>query len=186
MNAFFGEIRAFPMSYAPEGWLLCNGATVTIQQYAVLYSLIGASFGGDGRTNFKLPDLRNQALVGVGSMPDGTTYEMGDKVGAPAVTLTLQQIPSHDHLLQTQASGSRATGPSASALPFAPRYTAPSGTVYTYLGFTPASTSPTLSSMAPSSIGAAGGNQSHDNLSPYLMMNYYIGAEGDLTYPSFD
>jgi microcystin-dependent protein len=97
MDPFVGEIRAFAGSYAPQGWLLCQGQTLPVSQYQALFSLIGFTYGGNGSSNFQLPNLQGRAIVGAGVSQSGKTYNAGLTGGVEQVTLTINNLPAHTH-----------------------------------------------------------------------------------------
>src|ERR1051326_1475358 len=104
---YIGEIRLFAGNFAPVGWLFCDGSTLPISQYDVLFNLIGTTYGGDGQNTFDLPDLRGRVPLHQGSN-QASTYVLGEEGGVESVTLTTQQIPQHTHALQaTTASGTQ-------------------------------------------------------------------------------
>lgn len=175
MDAFWGEIRAFAFSYAPQGWASCSGNTLNITQNQTLYAVIGATYGGDGRVTFMLPDLRGRAPMDSGTAPSAPPADVGDVLGEPAVTLTQDEIPLHTHVANgvQGLTGQTLTGtPSATTYPSLPRYTA---TNTNYDGWTVAPPSTTLH---PQALGVSGGGGSHSNLSPYLALNFCICIDG--------
>lgn len=175
MDPFIGEIRAFPYQFAPVGWLECTGQSVTISQYQALFAIIGLSFGGDGKTTFKLPDMRGLAAVGVGTGPQGGSYHLGRPVGSGSVTLSIAQIPPHSHILNTQVAQTGTAVPDPTVIPTDPQFTA-GGSAGRYAGY--ASPSSTLTGMASNSLGGAGAGMPHDNHSPYLVFLWCIATEG--------
>ncbi len=185
MDAFYGEIRAFPYTFTPLGWLPCDGTTYQIMQYQALASIIGRTYGGDGQTTFAVPDLRGYVPIGEGTTTGGLTYAPGHPVGAPTVSLTESQMPNHDHGLQTQAGSTRVTAPSSAALPAAPLQVV-NGQNFTWPAYTPATASPapTQVAMSPAAIQANGSSSPHDNHSPLLILRYCINADApDSIYP---
>ena len=176
-----GEIRIFAGNYAPEGWALCNGQTLSIQNYEVLYSLLGTTYGGDGVSNFGLPDLRSRIPLGVGKSGAGTTYALGVKGGTESVSLSLAQIPAHTHTLMANSSASTTASPGNNCLAVSvnssggtnadAHYVAASATVVETL---------LLSSNA---ISFAGSNASHANIMPSSCVNFIIALQG--IYPQF-
>jgi len=163
---FMGEIRMFGFNFAPRGWAKCEGQLLPISSNTALFSLLGTTFGGDGRTTFGLPDLRGRAAIGDGSGPGLTPRSWGAKGGQETVTLTAQQIPSHTHQLHAAAEAANESKPGGNELA--------SGTFY--------HAAATDAPMAASSIGNTGGSQSHTNMQPWLAMNYCIATTG--IYPS--
>ena len=160
---YVGEIRMFAGNFAPAGWAFCNGAQLAISENDVLFQLIGTTYGGDGINTFNLPDLRSRVPLHMGT-GGGQTYVIGQSAGEEQVTLTTPQIPAHSHLpLCNSGAGSQGD---------------PSGGVWAQAGNTPyISTAPTLN-MAANAIGTAGGSQPHDNMVPFLVINFIISLFG--------
>lgn len=171
MDNYIGEIRMFAGNFAPAGWALCNGALLPISEYDTLFNLIGTTYGGDGQETFALPDLRGRTPLhqGTGAGAGGILYVMGEKGGVEQVTLSVQQLPAHSHAFVA----SSAAGTSAQA----------AGQVLGALSavslFRPGAPAVPLH---PQSLDAAGGSQPHDNMQPYLCVNYIISLFG--IYPS--
>lgn len=178
MDAYLGEIRMFAGSYAPVDWSFCDGSKLSIMDNQALYSLIGTTYGGDGVTNFALPDLRGRVAIGTGQGAGLTNRPLGQTGGAEVVTLTVAQAPAHNHALNASTANSTtvAVGPTVTFATNADNHT-----FYTK----PPSKDPTkLSSLAASTVSVAGGSTAHDNRMPYLSVNYIICRNG--LYPSFD
>ena len=186
-EAFIGEIRAFGFNFAPRSWAMCNGQLLAISQNSALFSLIGTFYGGDGRTNFKLPDLRSRVPMHFGQGPGLSSYSIGQFGGLETVTLTQNQMPSHTHVGNT--SGFTVTFPASTAnattdtpgptvrmgktvgqerSPASNIYT--TGTADTNLGEFPASGNLTIDN--------TGGSQAHENRMPYQVINYCICLQG--------
>ena len=157
-SPFLGEIRMFGGNFAPRGWSLCQGQLLSIAQNDALFALLGTTFGGDGVTTFALPDLRGRIPMHV-----GPGFVAGQLSGTETVTLTSQQIPSHTHapFANTAAAGTDPTN----SLPAG-------GAGAWFAAGTPAIP------MAANMLGNAGGNQPHDNMMPYLAVNFIISLEG--------
>jgi microcystin-dependent protein len=179
MDEFIAAIKLFAGNFAPRGWAFCDGRSLPIDQYQAVYALIGTTYGGNGTTTFNLPDLRGRAAVGFGTGPGLTGRAIGQMGGTEAVTLLPNQLPAHAHpLLATNVFGDQGN-PANAAL---------ASTVDT-LNFGPdipiykAAATPNTP-MAAGSVGMAGGSQSHDNMSPFLGLNYIICLEG--IFPSRD
>lgn len=166
---YIGEIRAIAFNYAPRGWALCNGQTLPINQNQALFSLLGVTYGGDGVTNFKLPDLRSRVPIGQGQGPGLTSYSLGQAGGAESVALTQAQLPAHVHTV----TGTLQTGQERVETTPIGDYLAP-GSLNQY------STGPKNTSMGAVSgtTGTAGGGQPHDNRQPYIATYYVIAVEG--------
>ena len=155
---FLSEIRLMSFGYAPQGWALCNGQLLPINQNQALFSLLGTTYGGNGQTTFGLPNLQGRVPVHVGTNPMGASY------GEENHTLILTEMPSHTHALYA-SSASANSAPSANTL------LAAAANVYG----APASN---LTSILPSSISMMGGNQSHVNMQPFTVLNYCIALQG--------
>lgn len=188
MDAFYGEIRAFPYTFVPVGWMPCDGRSLSMAQYQILASVIGTTFGGNSST-FNLPDLRGIAVVGAGADAQGFDWTMSAKVyGTPTVSLTQAQMPQHDHVLQTQAGPSRLTMPSSSATVASAQYNN-NGTLFNYQTFRSATSTPApeFVTMADASVGVTGTGATHENHSPFLVMWYCINVNApDSIYPVRD
>lgn len=115
MDPFVGEISYVGFNFAPDGWFQCNGQTLPINQYSALYSLLGTTYGGDGVTNFKLPDMRGKVPVHQGQSPGYSNFTMGQTSGAENVTLTATQLPTHSHPATAVSTSTSAVAPGASA-----------------------------------------------------------------------
>lgn len=177
MDAFLGEIRLFAGNFAPQGWAICNGQTLNISDYEALYSLLGTIYGGDGRTTFKIPDLRGRVVVGQGKAPDLTSnYVVGSTGGSLDVTLTTTQMPAHTHIFQATSNAANKSTPAGNIC------ASPPGTYDFYLS----SNSQGFSTLALDNtfIGASGTSGiAHSNIMPCLTINYIIATLG--TYPTF-
>jgi microcystin-dependent protein len=167
---FIGEIKIFAGIFAPRGYAFCDGQTLPIAQNTALFSILGTTFGGDGRTTLGLPDLRGRAPMHTGNGPGLTSRRMGQEGGTEAVTLTEVQLAGHQHVLM--ASGEEADR----RTPASNRSLAESmgGSLYT-----PAAN---LVAMDSRSITETGGDQAHNNVQPYLTLNFIIALVG--VYPS--
>lgn len=168
---YIGEIRAFPYDYAPQGWADCNGQQLPIQRNASLYAVIGTSFGGDGTTNFKVPDLRGQAAMGTGDGPGLSPRRIGDATGSTSVKLDLSQLPSHTHVQSGEVSQEAFTDPTGK-FPGASKKVGTTTVTY-YKGQATAD-----ASFAADAIGSVGGGEVHENRQPSLVLRYCIALEG--------
>ncbi|MBK6576074.1 MAG: phage tail protein [Sandaracinaceae bacterium] len=165
---FIAQISLFAGTFAPRGWMFCNGQTLPIQQYTALFALIGTTYGGNGQTTFALPDLRGRVPLGTQQGPGLSNYSLGQMSGTETVTLLSTQIPAHNHALQASTAAPSTPTPANASLPTG------SSRIYAAGG-----ASQTLN---PTSIGNAGGSQPHENMQPYLALNYIIAIEG--VFPS--
>ena len=158
-SPFIGEIRMFAGNFAPAGWMLCQGQLLPISENDTLFNLIGTTYGGDGQTTFALPNLQSRIPVHVGQ-----GYTLAQTGGVETVTLTTQQIPAHSHVPLGQ-SGNGSAAPTNSVW-------AASATQNIYTDVAPAV------NMNPAAISPTGGNQPHDNMMPFLAINFIISLFG--------
>lgn len=162
---YVGEIRIFAGNFAPQGWELCQGQLMSISDYDVLFNLIGTTYGGDGVTTFALPNLSSRIPI-----HQGPNYVLGESAGVEAVVLTQAHLPTHTHQLNASTQAAVSTSPAgaswaATATPqFSTDTTAP------------------LVAMSPDGLTSVGGGQPHDNMPPYLAVNFIISLYG--VYPS--
>ena len=162
---YVGEIRMFAGNFAPNGWMFCEGQTLPISENDVLFQLIGTTYGGDGEETFNLPNLASRVPIHMGTGPDGTTYQIGEMAGTEQETLTVQQIPIHSH------PATVSTGPGNSNAP-AGNVTSQSASVKVYIADAPAG------SMNSQAVTPVGGNQPHENVQPFLCINFIISLFG--------
>ena len=164
MDPFLGEIRLFPWEWPPRGWLLCAGLLLSIQQNSALFALLGTTYGGNGTTTFALPDLRGRVPI------DRSSQEpQGARDGTETVTLTIATMPAHTHALTGTSTVATVKTPTGHALA---NDTSPAADFYA------AATGNPLTTLSPNSIGVGGGNQPHDNMQPFLVLNYCIANSG--------
>lgn len=166
MNPFIGEIIMFGGNFAPLGWAFCNGQLLPIAQNSALFSILGTIYGGDGVTTFALPDLRGRVSIHPGHGPGLSAYHLGEKGGTETVTLTVNQIPSHNHMVMANAGVGTSPDPAGNFLAntgaFDNEYSAGPATI----------------TMNGSMLSHSGGSQSHTNVQPFLCVNYIIALEG--------
>lgn len=178
MEPYLGQIMMFGGNFAIRGWALCNGQLLPISQYSALFSILGTTYGGDGRTTFALPDLRGRVAIHSGHGPGLSDYRLGERGGVEDVILNTAQIPSHSHPAQLKASATNATigTPTAGASLATPG--ALSGRTFTAtLGYDGATPSVDLNS-ASIFGGNTGGSQPHMNMQPFLCINHLIALVG--------
>jgi len=171
---FLAEIIMFAGNFAPRGWAFCQGQILSIAQNTALFSLLGTTYGGNGQTTFALPDLRGRVPVGTGQGPGLPSINLGELSGEPAHTLIITEMPAHNH--PAQAAGNSGAGDSAS--PNGNTWATSTARDNVYINAAPDG------QMAANTVtvGIAGGSQPHNNMQPYLGMNYIIAIEG--IYPS--
>jgi microcystin-dependent protein len=165
---YVGEIRMFGGTFNPNGWAFCDGRQLSIAEYETLFNLIGTTYGGDGQETFNLPNLQSRIPLHMGTAPSGTTYQIGGLAGVEDVTLTVQQIPNHNHpLLATLNQGSQnPTSTSVLLAQMATQNAFPYGT-----DVPPAQ-------LNANSITPEGGSQQHTNVQPFLCINFIIALYG--------
>ncbi len=163
---FLSEIRMMSFVFAPQGWALCNGQLLPINQNQALFSLLGTTFGGDGRVNFGLPDLRGRVPIHVGS-----GHTLGERAGEQAHTLSIAELPTHTHVARATETVATLDVPSGNLL---------AQTVSTNAYGAP--TSPVA--MGSSSVANAGGNQAHLNMQPFLTISFCIALQGIFPSPT--
>jgi microcystin-dependent protein len=164
-DPYLGEIFLFGGNFAPQGWAFCNGQLLAIAQNDALFALIGTTYGGDGVVTFGLPDLRSRAPIHMGSAPHGT-FTLGQVGGVETVTLTVGQLPQHNHLARAAAGGNVQSPANAFWS------TDAAGNTAAY------STSAPNVDMAADAITPAGGSQPHDNVKPFTCVSYIICLSG--------
>lgn len=178
---FVGEIRLFGFDWAPKGWALCNGQSLSVTQNQALFSLLGIQFGGNGTTTFNLPDLRSRvpagSLVGVAPASGLTGYPTGTVAGVENVTLTAATVPPHNHYVVGVTSNGTASAP-ANLVPSSTVPVNTSSTV-TYQIYGSGALSAVLNAQV---VGQTGGNVAHSNIQPYAAVNFSIALVG--IYPS--
>lgn len=174
---YLGEIRLFPYTSqkAPDGWLLCNGQTLTIAQNQALYSLLGTHFGGNGSTTFMLPDLRGRAIAGQ-RYSDPLFDPVGLKGGSDTVQLNLAQIPAHNHTLS--GTSTTATTPAPTSGYFAEPVPPPATTIPGEVYAPPPATGAQMTSLYSGAVTIGGGGIPHENRQPFLVMTYCIANSG--------
>ena len=163
-DPFLSEIRIMSFVFAPKGWALCNGQLLPINQNQALFSLLGTTYGGDGRVNFALPNLQSRAPIHMGS-----GHTLGERAGEQGHTLSISEIPTHTHT----ASASKTAGDT----PFAANHVlAAAGNLYTGAS--------NLTSINPQTITNVGGSQAHQNMQPFLTLNFCIALQGIFPSPT--
>ena len=159
---YLGEIKLFSFDYAPKGWAICNGTLLPINQNQALFSLLGTTYGGDGRTTFGLPDMRGRVPLHFGSPNYGGAISLGQKSGEETHTLTIPEMPTHNHI----PAGNNAT----------PDQTTPIGNFWAAINGGYSGTAD--GAMSQAAVGVNGGGQGHENRSPYLAVTICIALQG--------
>jgi microcystin-dependent protein len=165
---FLSEIRIMSFNFAPKGWALCNGQLLPINQNQALFSLLGTTFGGDGRVNFALPDVRGRTPIHVGS-----GHTLGERGGEQAHTLSISEIPTHTHTVNATTIPATTNTPGPTVL------TAQSTAANLY-----ASAAQNLVPMSPQMVANVGGSQAHLNMEPFLTLNFCIALQGIFPSPN--
>lgn len=166
MEPFMGEVRIFPMEYAPKAWALCQGQFLPINQNQALFALLGTRFGGNGQTNFQLPDMRGRIPVHVG----GSISFPGEKGGEVSHTLSISEMPTHTHILFSADANGDVAIPAGNLLAKSPNQ---------FYGPVDGN----LTAVNPNSITSVGGSQPHTNLMPYTVLNFCIALQGVFPTP---
>ena len=169
---YVGEIRMFAGNFAPNGWMFCEGQQLPISENETLFQLIGTTYGGDGQETFNLPNLTGRIPIHMGNGPDGITYPLAENAGTTEVTLTTQQIPVHNHAVLASQNSALQKNPSGQMLGL-------SANILLYVE----GDDPTVS-MNAATVTPDGGSQPHDNLMPYLCLNYIISLFGLFPSPT--
>lgn len=167
-DPFVAEIRIFPFNFAPRNWAWCDGQLLPISQNTALFSLLGTTYGGNGKTNFALPNLQGSAPMHPGQGPELSLHDLGETGGTDTVTLLQAQMPQHIHREQAATQD-----PADETIPGPTKVLALSSNGFAYGN---AAANPTA--MAPQTIGPAGGDQPHNNLMPYLTFYFNIAMAG--------
>ncbi|HEY7589551.1 MAG TPA: tail fiber protein [Candidatus Limnocylindrales bacterium] len=164
-DPFVAEIRIFPFNFAPTGWAQCNGQLLPISQNTALFSLLGTTYGGDGKSTFALPDLRGNGPMHPGQGPGLSLHDLGETGGSETVTLLTSEIPAHSHALVASQSDA------IERIPAGQRLATGIG-----VGMYGAPGSPV--SLGQAALAPTGGGQPHNNMQPYLTLNFCIALQG--------
>ncbi len=175
MEPFLGSLLLVPYNFAPQGWALCNGQLLPISQNTALFSLLGTTYGGDGVSNFALPDLRGRVPISSGQGPGLQSYVLGQSGGAESATLGVGNLPAHNHAVNTVSTAANSKSPANQFLAAIPGAAGPgSENVY--------ASGPANSTLNPGAVSSTGGSQPVDIRTPYLTLNWIIALVG--VYPS--
>ncbi len=161
-NPFIGEIRIVGFNFNPQAWAPCDGRLLPIAQYSALFSLLGTTYGGDGKVNFALPNLQDRVPMHPGQGPGLTRHDLGEAAGSAQVTVLSSEMPMHNHGVTMTSAGGEDSTAAGQILGAAQYYGAPSALV----------------PMEPDALPLAGGSQPHNNLMPYQVLNYVIALQG--------
>ena len=164
-NPFVAEIRIFPFNFAPRGWAFCDGQILPISQNTALFSLLGTTYGGDGKSNFALPNLQGSTPMGVGQGPGLTLRDLGETGGTAEVSLLVSEIPAHTHTANCNSG-------------MGDQYAPPGNFWATDAGGNDEYAATANNVMASNAVGIAGGSLPHNNLQPYLVLNFCIALQG--------
>jgi len=167
---YVGEIRMFGGNFAPAGWALCQGQTLPISEFDTLFNLIGTTYGGDGQSTFRLPDLQGRFPMHQGQGPGLSNRTLAEQGGTEAVTLSVSQLPLHSHPAMCSSGGGNSGTPVGNFWSTDP------------MGSTAAYAMGSDSQMAGNAIGNAGGSQPHENMKPFLALSFIISLFG--VFPS--
>lgn len=166
-DPFVAEIRIFPFNFSPKGWAWCDGQLLPLSQNTALFSLLGTTYGGNGNSNFALPDLQGRAPMHPDQGPGLSLHDLGEEGGVEAVTLSLDEIPAHVHTLRGDRNVSESPDPSGNTL-------GRGNGINVYQS----NVNQNLVPMAVEALAPAGGGQPHNNMMPYLTFNFCIALQG--------
>ena len=166
-DPFVAEIRIFPFNFAPKGWAFCDGQLLPLSQNTALFALLGTTYGGDGKSNFALPDLQGRAAMHPGQGPGLSLHDLGETGGSESVTLLVSEIPAHTHMLRATPSPSESPEPAGNSIGRG-------------IGMNPyqTNTNANIVQMSPNALAPAGGSSPHNNMMPYLTLNFCIALQG--------
>jgi microcystin-dependent protein len=170
-SPFVGQLLLVPYNFAPKGWTFASGQIISISQNTALFSLLGTTYGGNGQTTFALPDLRGRVPIGQGQAPGLQNYDLGQVDGVETITLLTTEMPAHTHAYHTSNTKALAGDPNGGVLanngsgPPPTNSYAPAGSSFNQ-------------TMSPNTVRPAGGNLPHENMAPYLTLNWIIALQG--------
>ena len=164
-DPFVAEIRIFPFNFAPRGWAWCDGQLMPLSQNTALFSLLGTTYGGDGKSNFALPDIQGRAVMHPGQGPGLSLHDLGETGGSETVTLLESEIPAHSHAMNASQADATERSPGGQLLA-------------TGIGISQYQTPASQTALAPSAVAPAGGDQPHNNLQPYLTLYFCSALQG--------
>lgn len=170
-NPFLAEIRIFPFNFAPTGWAFCDGQLLPLSQNTALFSLLGTTYGGDGKSTFALPDMQGNAPMNPDQGPGLSLHDLGETGGSDTVELLESEMPAHSHTMMAESVPANLKTPNAATA----LGRSSGGNVYL-------APDANLGAMDFNTVAPSGGNQPHNNLMPYLTLNFCIALQG--VYPS--
>src|SRR4051794_2370064 len=165
MDPFVAEIRIFPFNFAPKGWAFCDAQILPLSQNTALFSLLGTTYGGDGKSNFALPNMQGNAPMHPGQGPGLSLHDLGEVGGSDTVSLLQSEIPSHSHAVNASAADGTVGSPNGQL-------------VASGVGVNMYTTTLNSTTLNPNAVAPAGGDQPHNNLQPYLTLNFNIALQG--------
>jgi microcystin-dependent protein len=179
MEAYIGQIQPFGFNFAPKSWATCQGQILPISQFSALFSLLGTSYGGDGRSNFGLPNLTGSVAIGAGAAPGLSDYVIGETAGAGSVTILNSEMPMHTHsLTATTSAGTVGTAAGNQLASGSGGGGKGGGGTFTLKMYSTAPTKATTM-LPPMALTLTGGNGAHNNMQPYLAINFCIALAGN-------
>lgn len=167
-DPFVAEIRIFPFNFAPTGWAFCDGQLLPLSQNTALFSLLGTTYGGDGKSNFALPNLQGNAPMHPGQGPGLSNHDLGETGGTETITLLESEMPAHNHAIRADAADPADVQAPSPAVVLA---RSQGGSAYQ-------TSTAGLVSMAATALGPVGGSLPHNNMMPYLTLNFCIALQG--------
>jgi microcystin-dependent protein len=171
-SPFVAEIRMFPFNFAPKGWAFCAGQILPLSQNTALFSLLGTTYGGDGKSNFALPNLQGNVPIHTGTSTFGDVFSLGQTGGEQTVTLLQSEIPQHSHVVNADTGVANSGSASGNVYKSGQIPGSPAVVVVSYTTATPNTT------LNPLTVGIAGSGNPHNNLMPYLTLNFCIALQG--------
>src|SRR5438034_5824318 len=168
-DPFIAEVRIFPFNFAPKGWAFCNGQLLPLSQNTALFSLLGTTYGGDGKSNFALPNIQGSAVMHPGQGPGLSLHDLGETGGSDTVTLLESEMPSHAHSLVASEQDATERTPNAGGT---------GQLLATGVGISQYQSPGPVTTLNPSVVAPAGGDQPHNNMQPYLTFYFNIALQG--------
>ena len=182
---FIGEIRPFGFGFTPQGFMQCNGALLPINQFTALFSIIGTTYGGNGVSTFGLPNIQGAGLISAGQLAGGSDYSWGEMGGSTTVTVLQTEMPSHSHAFNAGSAGTivpevanETNKAATTGISYLSNFVGKTSQSANIIGFGYTHTTPVNTQLAVPSITPTGGSQAHNNMPPYLTINYCIAVTG--------